>query len=135
MSDSKQSPQEDPQQPSPGIRPAIVTILFLLLLYLFFSIAPKQEAYYDIPYSQFKSLIKQQKVAEVTLRGNVAEGRLFDPEPLGPKNTSSKFFSTRIPEFGDQTLLPDLEAKGVQVKIGDDLASTRAAQSILALTP
>ena len=135
MSDSKQSPQEDPQQPSPGIRPAIVTILFLLLLYLFFSIAPKQEAYYDIPYSQFKSLIKQQKVAEVTLRGNVAEGRLFDPEPLGPKNTSSKFFSTRIPEFGDQTLLPDLEAKGVQVKVGTPAEKNLFTNLVLATVP
>ena len=118
MNDSKKTPPAPPDSPSPSLRPVIVTLLFLFLFYLFFNIAPKQQSSFEIPYSQFKSLVKQQRVAEVTLHGNVAEGKLFDPEPMGPNNTASKLFHTRIPEFGDQSLLPDLEAKGVKVNVG-----------------
>ena len=135
MSDSKKTPPVPPDSPSPSLRPVIVTLLFLFLFYLFFNIAPKQQSSFEIPYSQFKSLVKQQRVAEVTLHGNVAEGKLFDPEPMGPNNTASKLFHTRIPEFGDQSLLPDLEAKGVKVNVGTPAEKSLFSNLLLATLP
>ena len=135
MSDSKKTPPVPPDSPSPSLRPVIVTLLFLFLFYLFFNIAPKQQSSFEIPYSQFKSLVKQQRVSEVTLHGNVAEGKLFDPEPMGPNNTASKLFHTRIPEFGDQSLLPDLEAKGVKVNVGTPAEKSLFSNLLLATVP
>ena len=135
MNNSKNTPPEPPDSPSPSLRPVIVTLLFLLLFYLFFTVTPKQGTSFEVPYSQFKSLVKQQRVAEVTLHGNVAEGKLFDPEPMGPNNTASKLFHTRIPEFGDQSLLPDLEAKGVKVNVGTPAEKSLFSNLLLATLP
>lgn len=53
-----------------------------------------------------QSVIIEGYAAEVLLRGNIAEGRLHVPKPLGPKGEVAEDFRTRLPAFGDETLLP-----------------------------
>jgi cell division protease FtsH len=72
---------------------------------------------YEIPYSQFKSLVGEDKVEEVRLRGQEVQGRLRARLPLGPKGEPADRFYTHVPAFGDEALLPALERHGVQVRV------------------
>ena len=119
----------------PPWAPFALAALFFLTLYLLFAQVPQQEPRYDIPYTQFKSLLKQQRVEEVFLRGEIADGQFFDPEPIGPENATSKRFRTRIPSFGDETLLPELEAQGVQVSVGSAAEDNTLLSFTLAMLP
>jgi len=72
---------------------------------------------FDIPYSRFKALVAEDKVGEVTLRGDVAQGILKVPDTLGPKGESATAFITHVPAVGDQTLLPLLESHRVTIDV------------------
>jgi len=56
-------------------------------------------------------------LASVTLKGNQAEGTLLQATSIGPQQEMSRSFKTRIPDIGDESLLPALEAKRVEVKV------------------
>ena len=101
--------------------PLALFALALMLVYLFLPTHPAERVY-DIPYSQFKQLVSQRQVAEVTLRGEAVTGTLLDPIPLGPQGQEGKRFTTRVPAFGDDSLLPGLEASQVKVQVerGDE---------------
>jgi len=58
-----------------------------------------QERTYDIPYSVFKERVKQQRVIEVVLKGQIAEGKLDQPQPIGPRGEVGQRFRTRIPAW------------------------------------
>ena len=73
-----------------------------------------------MPYTQFKALVREGTMAEVSLRGKVAQGRLVAPRPLGPQGALIQKVSTRLPDLGDDTLLPLLEEKGVTVSVEAD---------------
>jgi cell division protease FtsH len=70
----------------------------------------------QIAYSQFKELVEQGKVEEVTLRGEEASATLREAQPLGPRGESIVRIRTYIPSFGDPELLPQLEAHNVKVQ-------------------
>ena len=74
-------------------------------------------ATFDIPYSRFKTLVAEDKVGDVTLRADQAEGTLKTPEILGPKGEAGAAFVTHIPSVGDQTLLPLLESHHVTIEV------------------
>jgi cell division protease FtsH len=91
------------------------------MLYLFYSQGlPTAETSYAISYSRFKSLVEDGKVEKVLLAGDIASGQLFDSAPLGPQGETGNRFSTRIPAFGDESLLPALEASGVQIEVAEE---------------
>ena len=91
------------------------------MLYLFYSQGPPTaETTYAISYSRFKSLVENSKVEKVLLAGDTAKGQLFDSAPLGPQGEPGSRFSTRIPAFGDESLLPALEASGVQIEVAEE---------------
>ncbi|MEE9139614.1 MAG: ATP-dependent zinc metalloprotease FtsH [Alphaproteobacteria bacterium] len=69
----------------------------------------------EIPYSDFKSLVAKNEVAEVVMRGDRVTGTLKRELPLGPEGTPGESFSTRIPAIGDTELLPALEGRKVTV--------------------
>ncbi|MCI0504554.1 MAG: ATP-dependent zinc metalloprotease FtsH [Gammaproteobacteria bacterium] len=106
-------------QPPPSvnfIRYWVVIALTLLILLLFLQVTPDgRVTRFEIPYSLFKELVKQQRVEEVVLKGQMAEGKLRESQTIGPKNELGQHFKTRIPEIGDDTLLPMLEEHNVRV--------------------
>ena len=112
---------QQPQQPPPSfnfIRYWIIIAFALLTLLLLMQISPVGDATrYEIPYSQFKELVKQGRVSEVELKGQTAEGKLIEMQPIGPNGEHGQYFKTRIPEIGDDTLLPTLEAHSVKVTV------------------
>ena len=110
-------------------------LALLGMLYLFYSQGPPTaETTYAISYSRFKSLVEDGKVKKVLLAGDIAKGQLFDSAPLGPQDEPGSRFSTRIPAFGDESLLPALEARDVQIEVteeGDGIVS----RTLIALLP
>jgi cell division protease FtsH len=109
-----QAPQQYPI-PKNWIINVIVIIAFIAIYY---SLTQKTatEPAIDIAYSEFKQLLNDGSLASVTLRGNQAEGTLLQPTGIGPQQEMSIHFKTRIPDIGDESLLPALEAKRVEVK-------------------
>jgi len=95
----------------------VLLALLMGLVYWGLSNLPPPEQRYEIPYSTFKALAREGSVAEVTLRGDQAEGRLIRQEPIGPDGETADLFSTRIPAIGDEALLPLLEQEEVRVEV------------------
>lgn len=115
-----------PDQPKPPSPPrssywlSYVLIAFLLLLgYMAFQPGGRfgPGAVYEMPYSEFKEHIAAGKVDEVELRGHVVEGTLRAP---APKEIPGGRFRTRVPDFGDDALLPDLERHGVKITVAEE---------------
>ncbi len=117
-------PNQQKPDPDISIRPWIQLLVLAALLataYLFYSRAPTDgEPRYAISYSEFKSLVREKRVEKVLLRDGEATGQLFAEAPLGPQGEPGTLFSTRIPAFGDESLLPALEAGGVRVEVGEE---------------
>jgi len=109
-------------------------IALLLLLYLFSSPQPISETR-EIPYSQFKALIKEGQVAKVVLHGELATGSLIEPAPIGPKGERVEHFKTLIPDFGDDSLLPLLEQQGVSVYVEQAEDEGGVLSSLVRLLP
>lgn len=135
MNKSPQPGTPPPQIPQPTWMPYLLTAIILAIFYLFIFQTPDKEPSYEIPYTQFKLLLIEQRIDKVTLRGDIAEGVLFDPEPIGPQNAMGKRFRTRIPSFGDDTLLPELEAQGVEVIVGRETEDKLLTSFLIGLLP
>jgi len=108
-------PQEF-QIPIKWISNAMV-IFAVVALYFFLTQKPVTEPAYVIPYSEFKALLNDGGLESVTLKGYQAEGTLVQAASIGPKNEMSRNFKTRIPDIGDDSLLPALESQRVVVKV------------------
>ncbi|WP_455200128.1 ATP-dependent zinc metalloprotease FtsH [Kaarinaea lacus] len=125
-----------PQPPVNFIRYWIMFSFALLVLLLLLQISPVgQERTFDIPYSVFKQRVKEQRVTEVVLKGQIAEGKLDQPQPIGPRGEIGQRFKTRIPDIGDDTLLPMLEEHGVKVNVSSAAEEGVWARLILGLLP
>jgi len=109
-----QSPQKYPV-PINWIINAIVIIAFVSLYYALTQKTVTEPAF-DIPYSEFKQLLNDGALVSVTLKGNRAEGTLVQATGIGPQKEMSRYFKTRVPDIGDESLLPALEAQRVEVK-------------------
>ncbi len=75
---------------------------------------------YEIPYSQFKTFAHKGQVQEVVIRGLEIEGVLHTPMLIGPQQEEASSFSTRLPSFGDEALMPMLEAQNVKITIFEE---------------
>ena len=108
------------QQQFPQWAPYVLVGFILALIYLSFQQITPREPGYEISYTQFKELAGAGRVEELQLRGYTIDGRLHSPEEIGPQGEVARRFITRIPSFGDETLLPLLEAQNVKVLITDE---------------
>jgi cell division protease FtsH len=105
----------------------------LLLVYGYQHFLP-QEPLYEIPYSQFRELVKSGRVAEVQIRGQRVEGKLQAPEEIGPQSELAYRFRTQIP-VSDETLLPLLDEKAVKVTVSAQAENTARMALLLTLLP
>ncbi len=96
----------------------VATVVFGLILYSIGPRAPVAGPRPLIPYSEFKALLDRGEVAELTLKGDSAEGVLKRELRLGAAQRPTQHFRTRVPAFGDTALLPALEGKDVVVNVG-----------------
>jgi cell division protease FtsH len=109
---------QDPQKFPIPKKWIINVLLFIAFTALFYTLTqkPVTEPAFDIPYSEFKQLVNDGALASVTLKGNRAEGTLLQAMGIGPQQKMSQYIKTRIPDIGDESLLPALEAQRVEVK-------------------
>ena len=128
---------QQPPTPEPNLfRQWILFALALLLLLLLFQLMPgDKEPTYKIPYSEFKNLVKNQYVVEVELKGKTALGKLDQPRSIGPNGQLGTHFTTRIPDIGDDNLLPTLEANNVTVKVTAGAHNGTFLQIFLGMLP
>ncbi|MDV3237998.1 MAG: ATP-dependent zinc metalloprotease FtsH [Gammaproteobacteria bacterium] len=109
---------------------AAIGLLYMLLVRM-----PYGPPRYEIAYSDFTAYVRQDRVAEVTLRGEHAEGRLTEPQPIGPGKEPGTQFLARIPSFGGEGLLSLLDEHGVRVRVGEDPTQTGLYPLLFALLP
>jgi cell division protease FtsH len=96
-----------PARPASSLWYALAFLLLLGMAQLFFMRPPGR----SIPYSEFKTLLKTDQIAEVVVSEQVIRGNL-KAAPPGP-NQSTQFTTTRVE---DPKLTEELEARGVQYR-------------------
>jgi cell division protease FtsH len=130
--------QPDPEKPNNQVMKWLpywlIFMLFVLAIYTFQRF-PAEERHYEIPYSQFKSLVTNQKVAEVEFQGNQIKGHLLTPEVIGPQGEQGQDFSTEMPAFGDDSLLPLLDEANVTVTVEAETAANIWATLFITMMP
>jgi len=112
-------PEQTPRfTPLSGIWTVVALFLLATLaINYYFSASVPAERTYEISYSTFKSLLNDSQVVAITLQGRNARGELAVAHALGPGGEYSKYFETHLPELDDESLLPALEEKKVDVNV------------------
>jgi cell division protease FtsH len=82
---------------------------------------------YPLAYSTFKQQVIADRIEQITLKGDAIEGKLRTPQPLGDAGEAGQWFTTRLPAFGDDTLLGLLEKNAVRVDVEEPGAGTGLA--------
>jgi cell division protease FtsH len=115
----------------------VMLIIALVTFYFYYALTQKTvtEPVFDISYSEFKQLLNDGALASVTLKGNKAEGTLIQATGIGPQKEMSRYFKTRIPDIGDESLLPALEAQRVEVKAFSPEAEGGLLRILLSMLP
>ncbi len=129
--------EQQPRSPYPDwVRIALQVSALALLGYVLFSLSMQpMDPRYEIPYSQFKGFVSHGDVSEVELRGVEISGSLSSPKSLGPQRETGSHFRTRMPVFGDESLMPALEEQGVRVTVGEEAGRGTAMTLLLSLLP
>ncbi|MGD9000840.1 MAG: ATP-dependent zinc metalloprotease FtsH [Granulosicoccaceae bacterium] len=127
----------EPEQPRryPDWLIYVLIGLVMAIGYFWYAGPPEQPVSFAIPYSQFKELVNQNEVTEVLITGSKVEGTLRGPMTLGPLGETATQFRTRVPDFGDENLLPALEEHSVKVSIGEEREGQTFPTILLALLP
>ena len=81
----------------------------LIFSYLLFQYLSPLDPRYEIPYGQFKLLVREGQVEGLQLQGEVTRGKLHVAAAPGPQGKTAQQFSTRLPASGDEQPLPLLE--------------------------
>ncbi|HHA18568.1 MAG TPA: cell division protein FtsH, partial [Methylophaga sp.] len=113
----------------------VLLVIAFVALYYALTQKPVTEPAFDISYSEFKQLLNDGALASVTLKGNRAEGTLLQATGIGPQKEMSRYFKTRIPDIGDESLLPALEARRVEIKAFSPEADGALWRVLLSMFP
>ena len=112
----------------------LLFIVFLLFMSTF-NYLSEHKSSHDIPYSQFKTQLKNVNVKSVVINGNIITGELHVPITIEPQNQSITQFSTLVPEFGDNSLLPLLEKAEVTVTVKERPTTNIWLTALLSFVP
>jgi cell division protease FtsH len=88
-------------------------LVWLFMFYLFRLFSP-EFVFQKIPYSRFKTKVRQKQIAEITIKGDEITGRLNETKNNG-KRPRTVQFKTVKPAVQDPELLPLLEKSSVVV--------------------
>ena len=129
-----QNPNPQPRYPA-WMTYVVIGIIMAIFWYIGFGPQTQQaEPRYEIPYSQFKGLLNQGQVSEVLIRGQQVEGHLKSAQSIGPQGQVAHLFKTRLPGFGDESLMPALEDRQVKVSV-EPAADGTGVTLMLAMVP
>ncbi|MEA3302747.1 MAG: ATP-dependent zinc metalloprotease FtsH [Pseudomonadota bacterium] len=96
---------------------AVVVIVAIGLLYFTLQRIQQTPPLPEIPYTEFKELLKEGDIGKLHQTGQVLEGELKSAIILGDSSTPSSRFRTVVPAFGDDELLPLLEWEDVTLRV------------------
>jgi cell division protease FtsH len=121
----KNTIKRSPGSPSFDWRPVIgIILIWLVFMYFYGDFLPKTSIR-NISYSQFKKMVGQGKISEVTIKGNEISGKLgknasvFEKDKSGSSEKDSEkpvYIRTIKPAIQDPKLLPMLETNNVEVR-------------------
>ncbi|HEY3234107.1 MAG TPA: AAA family ATPase, partial [Polyangiaceae bacterium] len=94
--------------------------------------AAQEEVHPNIAYTTFYRAVKEEKVAEITIRGQAVTGRLRSEVELDGRKMSS--FHTMLPQQNDERLMPLLFDKQVRVQVQSE-EQPIALQLLVSLLP
>src|SRR5580765_8655892 len=103
----RRGPRPTVQRPGSSLWYGLAFLLVLGFAQLYF-MTPQGRS---IPYSEFKGLVKDAQVVEVTITEQVIRGTLKQALPAGDPKASTQFMTTRVE---DPKLIEELESKGVK---------------------
>jgi len=103
----RRGPRPTVQRPGSSLWYGLAFLLVLGFAQLYF-MTPQGRS---IPYSEFKGLVKDGQVVDVTITEQVIRGALKQPLPAGDPKASTQFTTTRVE---DPKLIEELESKGVK---------------------
>jgi cell division protease FtsH len=109
-----------PQFTFSGLFFALIATLLLVVYLAFQPGGFLGGSVYEMPYSTFKEQIAAGNVKEVVLRGHLVEGTLHAAPATAPTTVQTGRFRTRVPDFGDDTLLPSLQQHGITVTVAEE---------------
>jgi len=118
---------EDAEKGKPSGRGGIwkhLLVIFILtiIFYELFLYGSQRREYLEIPYSEFKEELVKRNIKEIITHNETITGEFVQATSLplyqapGQETTEYRYFSTRIPKFGDQDLMRDLLKAGVIVR-------------------
>ncbi|HYW93510.1 MAG TPA: ATP-dependent zinc metalloprotease FtsH [Gammaproteobacteria bacterium] len=110
---------DDPQQNRIRLGWTMVAglIAVTVLGYLLLAHPGSQQPTPAIPYTTFRQLVTDNRVASIELRGPRVSGQLVSPQRLGQAQQPGKAFTSRVPSFGNDDLMALLEAHHVSVDV------------------
>ncbi|MCL6582139.1 MAG: ATP-dependent zinc metalloprotease FtsH [bacterium] len=99
----------------------LVIFILTIIFYELFLYGSQKKEYLEIPYSAFKAELAQKNIKEVIARSEMISGEFFqaisaDNSLPSAQERSYRYFSTRIPKFGDQDLMRELIKAGATVR-------------------
>lgn len=112
---SSDAPPEKEQPPRWQVAAVIAAAVAMLIVLTLQPTTHPQRS--EIPYSEFKSLLKERWIGSVQLRGELIDGTLIEARSVTSQRNAILNFRTRVPAFGDDALLPELEAAGVAINV------------------
>jgi len=122
------------EPPSPRRRWLTWAILALGLgAFWWWQSSERTDAHPEVTYSTAYGWIEAGKVSSVVLEGRRLEGVLAAPETTPEGARIERAFRTRFPE-GDDSLVPLLRAKKVEIRVADDKQST-GTRLLVAILP
>jgi hypothetical protein len=89
---------------------AIVVVLLLIVAWMQIETAGKAA---PVPYSAFLDQLEAGNVASITFQGTEIQGRF----KKSAGSTQADTFSTRVPDFGDPALIPELHKQHVAINV------------------
>ena len=114
--------------------PLILFALLILVPLLFSWDPPEPDVTPEVSYSEFKRLLDQDQVVEVTISTDSVSATLRRPQMLGETAQTSDKLRTTIPPIGDPELLETLEEKEVEIQSLPD-RSEDSANWLLGVLP
>ena len=105
------STAKKPVHPVFDWRPFLFTFITIFLYYSL--LQPNQTQTERLSYSSFKNMVKEERVAAVTIQGFKITGLTKNTDQSGKQ----KRIQTTLPEFNDPALLPLLEQHNIEVQI------------------
>jgi ATP-dependent Zn protease len=115
------------------MRPPVWLLGFIVVALIVFGIVETAGGPAPIPYSSFLDQLDAGNIASVTFQGTQIDGRFKHPVGNTAANASAQqiAFRSRVPAFGDASLLPELRKEHVAV----DVVSSSSWTSLLAGLP